>query len=175
MLSFIVNKRGITEWIEVFLHILFSNSSYFSSNSSLTASSLTQAWCALTRSGQVDSRANRRRQRQCLLMPPVVGAPSEGDFQAEGEARMKMKPKAHFQPLTPFQSPRSIPKGPDPKTHFPGPFSKSLLLLHGYHFQAHFWYPYYYYYKAHSRNLININIIIIINSNSQNLIIIIIN
>ena len=67
-------------------------------------------------------------------------------------ARMKMKPKAHFQPLTPFQSPRSIPKGPNPKpflTHFqsllvpfvcsfPGPFSKSLLLLHGYHFQAHF-------------------------------------
>ena len=113
------------------------------------SSSLTQAWCALTRSGQVDSRANRRRQRQCLLMPPVVGAPSEGDFQAEGEARMKMKPKAYFQPLTPFQSPRSIPKGPDPKTHFqsplvpfvcsfPGPFSKSLLLLHGYHFQAHF-------------------------------------
>ena len=33
MLSFIV-KRGITEWIEVFLHILSSNSSYFFSNSS---------------------------------------------------------------------------------------------------------------------------------------------
>ena len=34
MLSFIV-KESITEWIEVFLHNLSSNSSYFSSNSSV--------------------------------------------------------------------------------------------------------------------------------------------
>ena len=57
----------------------------------LAAPSLTQAWCVLTRSGQVDSRASRRRRRQCLLVPPAIGAPSEGDFQAGGEARKKMK------------------------------------------------------------------------------------
>ena len=46
----------------------------------LAAPSLTQAWCVLTRFGQVDSRASRRRRRQRLLVPAAVGAPSEGDF-----------------------------------------------------------------------------------------------
>ena len=57
-------------------------------------------------------------------------------------ARMKMKPKAHFQPLTPFQSPRSIPKGPDPKpllTHFQAHWFLLFVL-----FQAHFQSPYCY-------------------------------
>ena len=57
----------------------------------LAASPLTQAWCILTRSGQVDSHANRQRQRQRLLVPAAVGAPSEGDFQAEGRAVKEMK------------------------------------------------------------------------------------
>ena len=57
----------------------------------LAASPLTQAWCVLTSSGQVDSRASRQRRRQRLLVPPVVGAPSEGDFQAEGRAVKEMK------------------------------------------------------------------------------------
>ena len=57
-------------------------------------------------------------------------------------AMKKMKPKAHFQPcLTHFQSPL-VPF----VCSFLGPFSKFLLLLYGYHFQAHFWNPYYYYY-----------------------------
>ena len=57
----------------------------------LAAPSLTQAWCVLTRSGQVDSRASCRQRRQRLLVSSAVGAPSEGDFQAGGEARKKMK------------------------------------------------------------------------------------
>ena len=54
------------------------------------APSLTQAWCVLTRSGQVDSRASRRQPRQRPLVPPAVGVPSESDFQAGEEARKKM-------------------------------------------------------------------------------------
>ena len=56
----------------------------------LAAPSLTQAWCVLTCSSQVDSRASRRQRRQCLLVPPAIGVPSKGDFQAGGEARKKM-------------------------------------------------------------------------------------
>nr|CAN77176.1 hypothetical protein VITISV_038217 [Vitis vinifera] len=41
-------------------------------------------------SDQVGGRASRRRRRQRLLMPPAVGAPSEGDFQAGGGVE-KMK------------------------------------------------------------------------------------
>ena len=54
----------------------------------------------------------------------------------EGEAQ------GPFQPLTPFQSPRSIPKGPDPKpllTHFQAHWFLLFVL-----FQAHFQSPYCY-------------------------------
>ena len=57
----------------------------------LAASPLTQAWCVFTRSGQVDSRVSCQRRRQSLLVPLAVGAPSEGDFQAEGRVVKEMK------------------------------------------------------------------------------------